>query len=579
MKIIQTINEAMERKQPFFSFEYFPPKTEAGLYNLYNRIERMIGLEPAFIDITWGSGGSTVERTFEMSSYVQKYFGIDVLMHLTCSGMSRAQMRDTLKKTQDAGIRNILALRGDSYHESNCEFKHALDLVRFIREEFKDYFCLAVAGYPEGHPEEKSVEKCALYLRQKLDAGADFVVTQLFYDIKAFRSFLQTCKKVGITKPIIPGIMPIHNYQRFQKFVESCELSVPQSLQTEILRIKDNDEEVQNYGVEVGTNMCRDLAEIEVPGFHIYTLNLETSTTRILEGLDFLRDSRGRRSLPWRKSTLDERSSEQIRPIYWSNRPKSYLARTMAWDDFPNGRWGNSFSPTFGDLTDYYLFRKPLDNIARTAKLQAWGEPKTISDISKIFENYCAGKIDRLPWCESPVHAETSRIGELLIEVNKQGFWTINSQPQINGASSSDPVVGWGGPGGYVYQKAYLEFFTTREKLQWLLEKTNTYPNVQLQASNLQGEIISSSDERSVTAVTWGVFPRKEITQPTVVDTDSFMIWKDEAFQLWIDEWCNLYSKDSPSFKLLTELHESLFLVNIVENDFIEGNIFKYFAD
>ena len=146
-----------------------------------------------------------------------------------------------------------------------------------------------------------------------------------------------------------------------------------------------------------------------------------------------------------------------------------------------------------------------------------------------------------------------------------------------NGVSSTDPVVGWGGAGGYVYQKAYLEFFTTKDKLKTILKNMEGKSTVQLQACNVGGEIFSSTDQRSVTAVTWGVFPHREIAQPTVVDTESFMIWKDEAFQLWFDEWRSLYQKGTVSYQLISKLHAELYLVNIIENDFVHGDIFQLF--
>jgi len=250
----------------------------------------------------------------------------------------------------------------------------------------------------------------------------------------------------------------------------------------------------------------------------------------------------------------------------------------MTWDDFPNGRWGSAFSPTYGDLTDYYLFRRIHEPDVLALRKKQWGEPKTYEEVGNIFVNFCTGKIDRLPWCEMPIQAETMRIANDIVNLNKNGFWTINSQPQINGANSADPQVGWGGAGGYVYQKAYIEFFTTKDRLQSLMGRLKDFPTLSFQAVNAKGEMEASFKERFLSAVTWGVFPGKEIVQPTVVDSDSFMIWREEAFQLWFDEWRVLYDEKSPSYEMLTKLHDELYLVNIVEHDYVNGNIFRIFS-
>ena len=214
VKIIEKIKDAQSRKSPFFSLEFFPPKTEAGVENLYLRIERMVSFQPIFVDVTWGAGGSTRELTTAISVYTQKYFGTDVLMHLTCTNMTKIQMRDALNIAKDSGIKNILALRGDPpkgaqfWEPINDGFLHAIDLVRFIKQEYGDYFGIAVAGFPEGHPQTQDDAVADIrYLKEKIDAGADFILTQFFYDTNVFLNFVQRCRDAGITCPIIPGIL------------------------------------------------------------------------------------------------------------------------------------------------------------------------------------------------------------------------------------------------------------------------------------------------------------------------------------------------------------------------------------
>ena len=581
MRILDKIKNYKKQGKPFFSFEYFPPKTESGLHNLYSRLDRMAGLEPCFIDITWGAAGSSSETTLTLSKDAQTYFGLDVMMHITCANLSENKLRLALDQARESGIRNLMALRGDPTRgETAAEpsfLKSSIDLISWIKSNYGNTFGIAVGAYPEGHPESRSKEECVAYLKKKVDAGADFIVTQLFYDIDEYENFLELCAKNDITCPIIPGILPIISFDRFQKFTDFTGIKVPSHIHAALEPIKTDDEKVRAYGVELCTQMCRKLFELGAPGLHFYTLNLESSVTDVLQRLELLEDCRTRRAMPWRASTVDSRKSEDVRPIFWSNRPKSYLARTMSWDDFPNGRWGDSFSPTFGSLNDYYIFRRGHDPAVRQNRLKLWGTPKTETEIADVFALFCEGKINWLPWCEMPVQIETSRIVSQLVTLNKNGYLTINSQPQVNAAPSDSPDVGWGGPGGYVYQKAYVEFFTSRDKLKYLMQRAESLPSITFHAINAKGESFSSLNAQAVSAVTWGVFPGREIIQPTVVDTKSFEIWKDEAFELWLSEWRTFYEKDSESWNLITRMHQDYFLVNVVENDYVNGDIYRLF--
>ncbi len=590
MKIIDKINSRISEKRPFFSFEFFPPKTDGGVHNLYNRLERMAKLEPTFIDFTWGAGGSTSGLSLELSRVVQQYFGVDVMMHLTCTQMPLDKIQETLTQCQEFGIQNILALRGDPPQGGGewkpCEggIAYGSDLVKYMRSQFGDYFGIGVAGYPEGHEQSSDKDECIRFLKLKVDNGADFIVTQLFYDVEEFFNFKERCLSAGITVPILPGILPIQNYSSFKKFSDFLKIKVPDGITSELENIRTDDEAVQKYGIKLCAKMCQELLNRGVPGLHFYTLNLEKSVTAVLKNIGLIDESVSSRVLPWRPATVDGRRAEEedVRPIFWSNRPKSYLARTMTWDNFPNGRWGLSSSPAFGRWRDHYLSRQAAGASARLEKLKkSLGEPKTFDDVSQVFINFCDGKIDQLPWCEFPVQAETSKIDNDLHRINSMGYLTINSQPQVNGADSTDPYVGWGGAGGYVYQKAYVEFFSSPEKLEVIFKKLDKFPSISFRAVNKEGKIYSNDKKRteSVNAVTWGVFPGKEIIQPTVVDSESFMIWKDEAFKLWLDEWASFYPVGSQANDLIQQIHDNFYLVNIVENDYISGDLFRLFDD
>ncbi len=581
MRIIEKIERAIGEKRIFYSFEYFPPKTEAGLFNLYARIERMARLLPEFVDVTWGAGGSTARRSLEIAAHTQNFSGLDTMLHLTCTGLSKKKILEILRRAESMGITNILALRGDPprgegrWRPHPDGLSYASDLVAFIRDNFGGRFGIAVAGYPEGHKESPDYRTDLRYLKKKVDAGADFIITQLFYDAEIFIRFVNDCREIGIDCPIIPGIMPVQTYNMFRRMRRYCKF-IPSELIDEIERVKNDDSAVRERGNRFVADMCRQILDAEAaPGLHFYTMNLEKSVTWILQDLKLIPEEL-HRTLPWLIKEHPLRPNEEVRPIFWANRPKSYIARTMEWDEFPNGRWGDSRSPAFGELNDYYMARLHLVPRERRAM---WGEsPSSEEDIREVFVKFCRGEIDAIPWFDSPLALESDLIREELIFLNQNGLLTINSQPRVNGARSEDPVVGWGGPGGRVYQKAYVEFFISSEDLKPLLRVFQKYsPRLTFHAINREG--LSYTNCERVNAVTWGVFPGKEIIQPTVVDPDAFVVWKDEAFSLWLTAWASIYPPESHSRKLIERICNTYFLVNVVDNDFIEGNIWDVFRE
>ena len=633
----------------------------------------MAALEPTWMDVTWGAGGSTCERTLEIAANTQKYCGVDVMMHLTCTNLTRSKIRETLQRAKEKGIQNILALRGDPVRGTTwtkCEdgFEHAVDLVRFIRKEFGDYFCIGVGGYPEGWSGKDNYEQDIIHLKEKVDAGADIVLTQIFYDAAAYGKFLADCKIVGIECPIVPGIMPILSFKAFKSMTKYCKCTVPDRMMNKLRPLKDDDAAVREVGIDIMIEFCRECLKSGAPGLHFYTLNLERSVRQIISGLDSVSvldpgkmsrdpsmnnlqdlvnanavgpkapssktdllardapsprasteniaktepvisssdsppklatsqesksspalapelrvDARNstRRRLPWRPSTMAHREKEDVRPIFWANRPKSYVDRTEAWDEYPNGRWGDHRSPAFGELADSHFYNlvaaDPEDQKAE------WGEaPLEESDVWQVFARYVQGRCSKLPWCAEPLQLETVSIINRLSTINQAGFLTINSQPRLNGVNSDDPVFGWGGSGGVVYQKAYLEFFCSAEKwqaLRRLIDSNSKYSSLTYHATNFNGqEAVSNCKTGSTAAVTWGVFPGKEVLQPTVVDPEAFMVWKDEAFSLWLRHWAVIYDDESLSYELIHRIHNTYFLVNLVDNDFLHGvNLFEMF--
>lgn len=602
----------------YYSFEYFPPKTEAGLDNLLTRIDRMSRrLDPLFVSVTWGACGSTLSRTLAVASHAQRFACVDVLLHLSCTGLSRERIAQVLNMAKSSGIRNILALRGDSPHGtwkegdvSGGECDRAIDLVKLIRQLHGDYFSIGVAGHPEGHassPKGDSGRDVEMqHLKAKMLAGADFVMTQFFYDMDVFLDFVRRCKKAGIDSPIIAGVMPVQSYSSLIKMTEFCGISVPQSLLDRLEGVKDDDEEVKTIGWEHATEMCRAILtsaeseDFQVEGFHFYTLNLERSTTRILAALGAVevldgssrassstmldqnqdqgrqrkesiseRATSTRRVLPWKPSAMDRRLKEDVRPINWSNRPRSYVQRTDDWDDYPNGRWGDSTSPAFGELSElshFYSFTLGSDD-DRRAMLGTC--PLKETDVYEVFARYVEGKVPHIPWCETPLQPESFLVQSQLARLNRLGLLTVNSQPNVDGASSSHPAFGWGGKGGRVYQKAYVECFASPEKTNKLTRMVTDHASLNLYAVNKSGQELRVGVETGgVTALTWGAFPNREILQPTIFDPETFLVWAEEAFSLWSSMWLNLYDFESQSYSLVESIRDNYFLVAIIDNDF-----------
>ena len=287
MKII----DKLSREQPALSFEFFPPKDEAGVEQLFRTVQDLRPYAPTYVSVTWGAGGSTRKLTVELVRRIKQETGIEAMAHLTCVGATRDDLRDVLEQLRAAGVQNVLPLRGDpprgetKFLKTEGGFGYAAELVRFIRSAPYD-FCLAGACYPEKHPESPDLETDLRHLKTKVDAGVDFLVTQLFFDNKDYFAFVERARALGITRPIVAGIWPITNLSQIQRITGMCGATIPKDLVARLEAARGDAEAIRAIGVEHATAQCRELVTRGVPGIHFYTLNRSTATVEILEALN-----------------------------------------------------------------------------------------------------------------------------------------------------------------------------------------------------------------------------------------------------------------------------------------------------
>lgn len=271
---------------PHFSFEFFPPQTPEGVAKLTAARQQLATLNPQFFSVTFGAGGSTRDRTLETVQQI-KAEGYEAAPHLSCIGSTHDNIRQILKTYQDAGIRRIVALRGDlpSGMATAGEFQYANELVEFIRAETGDHFHIEVAAYPEFNPQAASAMDDLRNFHRKVDAGADSAITQYFYNADSYFYFLDRCAKLGMTIPIVPGIMPILKFSQLARFSDACGADIPRWLRKTLESYGDDNEAVQAFGLEVVTKMCERLLAGGAPGLHFYTLNQAAPSMAIWQRL------------------------------------------------------------------------------------------------------------------------------------------------------------------------------------------------------------------------------------------------------------------------------------------------------
>jgi methylenetetrahydrofolate reductase (NADPH) len=299
VRISDILRFARERGEPVFSFEFFPPKTDEGTRQLFETVEALRPLGPAFVSVTYGAGGSTRQRTLELVKRLKRESEVEAMAHVTCVGSSRDELAAVLDELAEAGIQNVLALRGDpprgqtEFVPHPEGFRHASELVAFVRSRPDRWrFCVGAAAYPEGHVETRDLGKDLAHLKGKVAAGVDFLVTQLFFENAHYDRFTERARAAGVELPILAGIMPFTSVDQVERFTAMCGASIPTALHAAMAVRRADPDAARDLGVAYATLQCADLLRRGAPGVHFYTLNRSTSTRAILAAL--------RASEPWR---------------------------------------------------------------------------------------------------------------------------------------------------------------------------------------------------------------------------------------------------------------------------------------
>src|SRR5919106_1279341 len=284
--------------EPSFSFEFFPPKTDEGERNLGRALAELSRLDPTFVSVTYGAAGSTTakRKTIEIVAHLKRDYGMEAMAHFTCVGATTGELRTMLDTMRDAGIENVLALRGDpppgvsEWAATNGGLSYSRELIELIREEYD--FSIGAACFPEVHIHATDAESDLRYAKEKVDAGARFLITQLFFDNAFYWDFVARAREIGVDVPIIPGIMPITNVDQVRRFTSMCGATIPDGLLRELGLRADQPAAVTDFGVAYATLQCADLLAKGAPGIHFYTLNKSPATRAILSALRVM--------APWR---------------------------------------------------------------------------------------------------------------------------------------------------------------------------------------------------------------------------------------------------------------------------------------
>ena len=283
------IDEILDERRPVFSFEFFPPKSDEGMENLWRAASELKHDEPAFVSVTYGAGGSTRDRTITIVKRIKQELGLEAMAHFTCVDATVDELRATLDQMRDAGIENVLALRGDppkgvsEWTATPGGLRFSTELAQLIAENYD--FCIGAACFPEVHPEAPDMDHDIRFLREKIGSGVKFLITQLFFDNEYYFDFVKEARAAGIEVPLIPGIMPFTNYKQIKRITDLCGAKIPDHFGEELEARKEDPDALKDLGVAYATLQCSDLLARGAPGIHFYTLNRSPATRAILSAL------------------------------------------------------------------------------------------------------------------------------------------------------------------------------------------------------------------------------------------------------------------------------------------------------
>jgi methylenetetrahydrofolate reductase (NADPH) len=285
--VIRKISDILKEKERTYSFEFFPPKTKVGMRKLFETASAFKALNPSWFAVTYGAGGSTREFTTDSADELQRRFGISTMHHLTCIGHTAAELKDIIARLKDKNICNILALRGDLpeglgyWKPPPGGLQYCYQLVELIRS-YDDLFSIGVAGFPEGHVDCPDKETDSRYLKIKIDAGGEFVITQLFFNNKDYFEYVDRIRRIGVTVPIIPGVLPVTDYQALLRMCRTCGATIPQRVHDIFKPLQDDAQATYEAGVEFAVEQCNELLNGGAPGLHFFTMNRLDPTREIL---------------------------------------------------------------------------------------------------------------------------------------------------------------------------------------------------------------------------------------------------------------------------------------------------------
>ncbi|HEX8065533.1 MAG TPA: methylenetetrahydrofolate reductase [NAD(P)H] [Thermoleophilaceae bacterium] len=295
------IDEILEESRPVFSFEFFPPRTDEGMEQLKAALSELSKDEPSYVSVTYGAGGSTREHTVEITKWIKRELGIEAMAHLSCVGEPVDRLREIVGEVREAGIENVLALRGDPPRGETEWRPHpdglgsSPELIEMLSRDYD--FCLGGACFPEVHPEAPSLEHDLEFCKRKVAAGASFLITQLFFDNELYFDFVRDARAAGIDVPIVPGIIPVTNFAQIVRFTDLCGASIPDRFHAELAARAEDPDAVKDLGVAYAALQCSDLLARGAPGIHFYTLNKSPATRAILAAL--------RAARPWDRAPLE----------------------------------------------------------------------------------------------------------------------------------------------------------------------------------------------------------------------------------------------------------------------------------